>query len=78
LFFNNLIITLIKYSIGLPVNGKYKVDIQIPPPLTIEEKELVMKNIEYCIVGIIDNWEETKEVMNLWYVINNCINIYFN
>lgn len=51
----------------MPVNGKFKVDVKIPPPLTLEEKEIALKNIEYCVVGLIDKWEDTKEVMKLWY-----------
>jgi hypothetical protein len=42
-------------------------DIVIPPTLSDEAINTALNNVEQCVVGILEKWEETKEVLSFWF-----------
>ena len=42
-------------------------DIRVPPPVTNEETQRALRNINHCVVGLLSRWEETKAVLEFWF-----------
>lgn len=42
-------------------------EIIIPPPLSDEAISSALNNVEKCVVGILERWDETKEVLGYWF-----------
>jgi hypothetical protein len=42
-------------------------EIIIPPTLSDEAINTALNNVEQCVVGILEKWEETKEVLSFWF-----------
>jgi hypothetical protein len=41
--------------------------LHFPPPLSQEAITRALDNSEKCVVGILERWEETKEVLKFWF-----------
>ena len=42
-------------------------EVRVPPPLTEEETRRALGNLDHCVVGVLERWEETKAVMEYWF-----------
>lgn len=41
--------------------------LEIPPPLTNEEAHQAIDNVKHCVVGVMEEWKQTKEIIEFWY-----------
>ena len=42
-------------------------DIRVPPPVTEEETQRALGNVNHCVVGLLERWEETKAMLEFWF-----------
>ena len=42
-------------------------DIHVPPPVTETETLRALTNVEHCVVGLLERWEETKAMLEFWF-----------
>lgn len=47
---------------GIPVS-----DVILPQPLTEIDTKLALSNCEQCVVGLLEDWENTERVMQFWF-----------
>jgi hypothetical protein len=42
-------------------------DLTIPPPLTKNMMKIAFENVDLCVIGILEKWVETKEIIQEWF-----------
>ena len=47
--------------------GLHHINFDFPSILTLSQHHLALNNIEKCIVGLQEQWNETIEVLNYWF-----------
>ena len=48
-------------------NNQGASEMKLPPPLNEMQINTAMKNIDYCVVGILEKWNETKKIIEYWF-----------
>lgn len=41
--------------------------IEVPPELTAKETQQAINNVKQCVVGVLEEWEDTVRVINHWF-----------
>ena len=49
------------------INNHHVASIPSPEPLTSNDINTATKNIAKCVIGLVEDFENTKKVMNHWY-----------
>ena len=42
-------------------------EISLPPPLSQKSIETALNNIQHCVVGILERWDDSKRVFKFWF-----------
>lgn len=59
--------------IGQEIDNGYEgyinvdLDLTHPLPLTNEEQSIALENVEKCVIGIQEDWENTIRILNYWF-----------
>ena len=54
-----------KATSGLVVDPQFPVS--LPPPLSAEAASRALRNVDHCVVGLLERWSETKQVLSAWF-----------